>query len=216
MATTSLGPAPSPGAPALPAARARVASALAELGPDTPLTTLAERLGGHPNATRAQLDALVANGLATATPLRRHSPGRPALGWTLTEAGHRALAGDPTVTAYVELVGAMASALAELPDASDRARTIGRAWARTHDPAESPEAVVEVLDGLGFSPELADDTLRLRTCPLLDAASAYPQVVCSIHAGIIDGTVGHQDSVLEAFAEPGACVVHHLRPRARG
>ncbi len=56
-------------------------------------------------------------------------------------------------------------------------------------------------------------TVRLTRCPLLDAARQYPDVVCSVHAGIIRGalhTWGDEATVtrLVPFAEPGACLVH--------
>ena len=64
-----LGPAPASTQEPLSPSRARVASALGELGPDVTLSTLAARLGGHPNATRQHLDGLAADGHATSTPL---------------------------------------------------------------------------------------------------------------------------------------------------
>lgn len=211
MTKRALGPARLETATPLPPARARVAAALADLGPDATLATLAERLGGHPNATRAHLEALVEAGYASSAPLQRSGRGRPALGFTLTATGHAALRGDPAVSAYVELVSALASHLDEAPDAAEQARAIGREWgaARASDPR--PEAAVRMLADLGFSPDVEGRTVRLRTCPLLDAAQAHPTVVCSIHAGLVQASSGDHDAELAPFAEPGACCIHLSR-----
>lgn len=189
----------------LPPARARVAALLHELGPDTRLSGLAERIGGHPNATRAHLDALVEDGLARARPLPRSGPGRPALGWTLTDEGRRAVAGDPSATAYAELVAAMAAHLARIPDAEAMARTIGRSWGAERVSTPSRSALFQVLADLGFDPEEVDGGIRLRTCPLLDAATEQPDVVCAIHAGLVAGAAGTDGFRLLPFSEPGAC-----------
>ncbi|MEO7422274.1 MAG: transcriptional regulator, partial [Ornithinibacter sp.] len=50
----------------------------------------------------------------------------------------------------------------------------------------------------------------LRTCPLLEAATRHPEVVCEVHAGLVAGAhTAHGGSgegvVLEPFALPGAC-----------
>ncbi len=54
-------------------------------------------------------------------------------------------------------------------------------------------------------------TVWLRTCPLLDAARTYPQVVCTVHRGLVEGLLdaageppaGEADGVaLDPFAEP--------------
>lgn len=200
-----LGPAPADPVEPLSPARVRVASALADLGPHVPLATLAERLGGHPNATRQHLDALVAAGHATAAPLATSGRGRPARGWTLTASGRRALAGDAADVAYAELVDALADRLAGLPDARAEAHAIGRAWGERR----RGRALVAVLDDLGFTPQPdpADPgTTRLLTCPILASARAHPEVICAIHQGLVEGTLGPDGrGLLTPFAEPGAC-----------
>lgn len=207
MDASALGPAPTPGGPALSPARARVAELLDRSGGGVTVAALAERLGGHPNATRAHLDGLVAKGLATAAPVRGTGRGRPALSYTLTEAGRRALTPDPTRVAYAELASAFASHLADTPDAEPRARSIGRSWGATRVQSGSRPAMLHLLSDLGFDPEPDADAIRLRSCPLLDAATAHPEVVCAIHAGLIEGALGRTGVELEPFAEPGACLV---------
>lgn len=201
------GPAPTPATPALPAARARVASALAETGGPVTLAALATRLGGHPNATRAHLDQLVADGHAATTRIPHSGRGRPPVGYRLTASGRRALTGDPTREVYAELVSAMASDLAEGPDAPQRALAIGRRWATRREHRPSRERAFTMLADLGFDPDAAGAVVRLRTCPILGAAAAHPDVVCAIHAGLIEGVSGEPAVRLLPFAEAGACRV---------
>ncbi len=199
------GPSPTPATPALPQARARVASALAETGGPCTLATLAARLGGHPNATRAHLDQLVADGHAATVRMPHPGRGRPPVGYLLTASGRRALAGDPTREVYAELVSAMASDLAEDPDAPQRARGIGRRWGARRGERPSREQALAMLADLGFGPDAVGAIIRLRTCPILGAAAAHPDVVCAIHAGLIEGASGEPQIRLLPFAEPGAC-----------
>lgn len=201
------GPAPTPATPALPAARARVASALAETGSPVTLAALAARLGGHPNATRAHLDQLVADGHAATTRISHSGRGRPPVGYRLTASGRRALTGDPTREVYAELVSAMASDLSEGPDAPQRALAIGRRWGTRREDRPSREHALTMLADLGFDPDAAGAVVRLRTCPILGAAAAHPDVVCAIHAGLIEGASGEPTVRLLPFAEPGACRV---------
>ncbi|MGN0065093.1 MAG: transcriptional regulator, partial [Nocardioides sp.] len=72
----------------------------------------------------------------------------------------------------------------------------------------------DLLEDLGFSPDTDDSagTVRLRTCPLLQAAHEHPEVVCAVHLGLTKGVLaatGTDGSAtqLEPFAEPGACVL---------
>lgn len=182
-----------------------MAALLRDLGPATPLAELALKIGGHPNATRAHLDALVESGLAEAEPLPRSGPGRPALGWTLTDEGRRAVAGDPTVTAHAELVKVMTAHLAKSPDAEQLAREIGESWGLERVGRPSRAALLDVLTDLGFAPEEVEDGIRLNACPILDAAHEHPEVVCAIHAGLVAGASGSDHLKLVPFAERTAC-----------
>lgn len=70
--------------------------------------------------------------------------------------------------------------------------------------------IIELLRRLGFSPTTDDGGIVLRTCPLLELARKNPEVVCAIHAGLIDGAHERLGRVgaaadLRPFAEPGAC-----------
>ncbi len=89
----------------------------------------------------------------------------------------------------------------------------GRKPARS--PADDPSTVVvDLLTDLRFEPQPATTphTMRLTTCPLLDAARRNPDVVCEVHLGIVRGALDRLGSDpagadLLAFAEPGACLL---------
>jgi predicted ArsR family transcriptional regulator len=81
---------------------------------------------------------------------------------------------------------------------------------------------MDLLTGLGFDPT-ADSrvqTVRLRQCPLIAAAREEPEVVCSVHLGIVRGALESwhtrsDGTSLVPFAEPGACLLHLTGATAR-
>lgn len=218
-------------------ARRRVLRAVAELGASEPVTlhAVAERLGGHPNTSRQQLDALVASGLLAAITLPTHGPGRPPRGYRVTASGRAALGTFEPASEYRELVGAFATYLVGRP--AEDAREVGRVWgeakadaigavAQEAEPSSllpsrpgaarpsAPAQLIELLDTLGFDPApIATDAGRhgvvLRACPLLDTAGDHPEVMCELHRGMVDGVMrrlGASDGVtLEPFADPDGC-----------
>ena len=53
----------------------------------------------------------------------------------------------------------------------------------------------------------------MRRCPFYALAETHPQIVCTLHHGIIDGALeetgsNHRVRRLEPFVEPGLCVAH--------
>ncbi|WP_454227127.1 hypothetical protein [Propioniciclava flava] len=85
-------------------------------------------------------------------PYRSEGRGRPALGYTLTASGQAALRGDPTVTAYAELVGALAAHLAHEPDAAAQARAIGQTWGHAKTRHATPDDAIRLLSDLDSPP----------------------------------------------------------------
>lgn len=256
--TPSLGPAPTPSAgddvqdaagAGVEGARRRVLDAVEAAGGEEGPTVgeLAAVLGGHENTVRHHLSALVARRLVDArTDPSQNRRGRPAVRYRVTAQGHAVLAsGRPMVEEYVALAGAFAQRLAERGEpAEGDARAIGTAWgtslhgrgAHVSD-AEPVPLVLTSLTRLGFSPVLdpgtppGDARVLLRTCPLLDAARTYPQVVCTVHRGLVEGLLAAAGGVpgrpagpagstptvtLEPFAEPGACILRLRTAPATG
>ena len=215
------GPQPTSTIPPLTRARRRVLTAVAEISDGRPvlLVDIAERVGGHPNTSRQQLDQLIADGLVASEPVARTGRGRRPLGFTLTPAGRQALAGQAGQPERTELLKAFAGYLVTRPDPVAEARAVGELWGREFDlppTADEVGAVVELLEMLGFDPARAttaggDDAVLLRACPLLDLAHAHPDVVCEVHRGMIDGVLAnvgaHRGVELRPFADDESCHV---------
>lgn len=218
----ALGPLPARHAgssPPLSAQRTRVLEELQRSGTATTVEVAAADLGIHPNTARKHLDALVERGLATRDLQPAAGRGRPA--WSYAADVRRAEP-DPRVRDYAGLATALAAQLSRTSeDPQAAALAAGESWGRSLVAGEpsgtatyARRRVVSLLDELGFAPA-ADDRatmVRLRRCPLLDAARANPEVVCSVHLGIARGAVaslgGDPDRTsLAAFAESGACVL---------
>ncbi|UQU61803.1 helix-turn-helix domain-containing protein [Couchioplanes caeruleus] len=180
---------------------------------------VADHAGLPVSTIRDHLDALVAAGLLAKARASGGLPYRPA--WR-----YRAVTDDPTSSAYGRLLTAVLEHLGD--EAADRAVAdrVGRRWggllAGARDDDRDPvEALVAVLDALGFTPRVAagGDTTEvwLRSCPYLGLVRDHPDAMCRLHAGVIRGALHHSgaddDAVLEPFAAPEGCVV---RLRAAG
>lgn len=200
----------------------RAASGVLELlaaagGPAT-AAELATRAGQHTNTVREHLDSLVENGLATRERAAADGRGRPAWLYTVVPV-------EPEHTEYAGLATALALQIARTSSRpAEEAQAAGAAWgeqlATTAPAAPSTSAaarrgVVELLGRLGFDPQTdaRARTVRLRQCPLLQAAKAQPEVVCSVHLGLVKGALAawrtaSEGTELVPFAEPGACLLH--------
>lgn len=221
-----LGPSPTPAGAAQVALSAQRLAVLEHVRDNAPVrvAAAAAALGLHPNTIREHLDALVALGLAErGTAAGRHR-GRPA-------ACYRPAAADPAtaVQAFATLATVLAGQLARISTQPQYdAEAAGMQWGRSllddQSGADDPrQAVLDALARLGFAPTPPGpdgpdppDSVALRSCPLLDAARQYPEVVCGVHRGIVLGMLERLDAPLAAeltaFAEPGACRLR-LTPR---
>jgi predicted ArsR family transcriptional regulator len=178
--------------------------------------TLASRLNVHPNTVRWHLGILVDAGLVAARRARSHTPGRPR---TLY-----ALCPDAAMPGRDEsrlLASVLTTALASESGGSAKAESAGRVWGRYLAPKQPPFArttreeatadAVRLLSDQGFAPEAVGDEIHLRRCPYLDLAEQHPDIVCSVHRGLLAAAI--EDSapgvrvVLEPFAEPNVCRV---------
>lgn len=213
---------------ALSASREAVLQALVEQQEPSSLAGLRAVTGLHANTLREHLDALIDAGLVR----REQSPaagrGRPA--WL-----YGAIPEDELPTGVAEYAG-LASALAEVIDQVSNAPRqdaiqAGQRWgarlaaegaAGAGGAASGPQQVVRLLDGLGFAPQpdARHEVVRLTRCPLLEAASRYPDIVCGVHLGLVRGALeaygGDAGGVdLLPFNEPGACTLALPRPHDR-
>ncbi len=221
------GPRPLSTPPTISVPRRRVLQAVLDLeGNQVTINQIAQHLGGHPNSARQHLDALTALNLLSIHDVQSDKPGRRPRGYTLTSLGRQTL-GAGRVDESRELADVFASYLVATGSGPEQAQEIGRAWgtrradefADQHS-AGALEAVVEVLDILGFDPSTIHtekgDAVILRTCPLLDMAHGSPEFVCNIHRGLIDGVlrrIGAREGIeLLPFSEPDGCRMHLTPP----
>lgn len=202
--------------------RARVLDLLRRSPQGLGVREVAERLDLHENSVRFHLDRLVGDGLVEARPRAALGRGRPRLVYT---APARPDLG-PERRRYRELAGLLADLVAARPDGVRSAADLGRTWGTAlarNGPAHAPSApaavdeLVEVLDEVGFAPEAQGPPDRprilLRHCPFLEVAEDHPEIVCSIHRGLMDGVLaelGNPVGVerLVPFADPAGCVAH--------
>ncbi|HEU5363108.1 MAG TPA: helix-turn-helix domain-containing protein [Gaiellaceae bacterium] len=172
---------------------------------------LAAVVGLHPNTIRWHLGVLAGQGLVADAPEQRRGRGRPSMVHRLTPEG---VAHDRDE--YRLLATILTGVVADDGDGEARAYEAGLRWGR-HLKAGEPDAdVVELLDRQGFAAEADGDRIEMRRCPFYALAVGSPQVICTLHRGIVDGAfeeAGSGESVdrLDPFVEPTLCVAHLRR-----
>jgi predicted ArsR family transcriptional regulator len=169
---------------------------------------LAQQLELHPNTIRWHLGVLTDAGLVEAMPEHRRGRGRPSIVYRLTGDG---VAHDRDE--YRLLATMLTAVVSEDQDGEARAYEAGRRWGRHLQAAEPDADVVELLDRQGFAAEAHGDRIEMRRCPFYELAEGSPQVICTLHHGIVDGALeesGSGQSVerLDPFVEPTLCIAH--------
>lgn len=203
--------------------RVQLLRALRAAGKPLGTRELAEQAGLHQTTVRAHLDVLMKAGLVDAETEERGArggSGRPRL-------LYRSLAVEDSPqrpSDYGLLAHVLASQLAGMPgDPAERARIAGLAWGRylverpppftTVTADEARATVVNLFRTLGFDPAIdaAGDRLLCRRCPYVEVARRHPDVVCSLHLGLLQGALETLGSPLTAerldpWVEPSLCV----------
>lgn len=174
---------------------------------------LAERLGLHQNTIRWHIGVLTDAGLVQAVPERRHGRGRPSIVYRLTGEGI-ARGRDE----YRLLATMLTDVVAADDDREARVYETGFRWGRHLQQGEPDAGLAELLDREGFAAEQHGDEIEMRRCPFYALAEGSPQVICTLHHGIIDGALdeaGSEQTVerLEPFVEPGLCIARLGRAR---
>lgn len=177
---------------------------------ETPLDTvaIARMLGLHPNGVRVQLKRLERVGLVE----REHARGlvgRPKAIWRLTP---RAIAqADLPHTGWV-MARSLARAVPVTPkglrEVEDIGSDMGLELAKHLGPppdGDTRQVFGDALEALGFEPARTDagdhTCYRLTTCPYADIVRENPEVVCTLHRGIVRGILESvaPDAQLSAF-----------------
>ncbi len=161
---------------------------------------LAEALDLHPNTVRPHLEQMREVGLVEVAPIHRGTVGRPEHRYSLAP-------GSPTVglepPGHTLLAGLLASMAEQMGAALDDAGAAGRAWgesaARRTSDDECAKALLAELHRLGFEPASAQQgpclDVAFQHCPFRELAEAYPELVCNLHRGIVEGLVGDRGTV---------------------
>lgn len=173
---------------------------------------VAEALGLHVTTARFHLDQLADAGLARRRPSAEKRRGRPRILYAPAGAAHDSDARE-------QLIGVLADTLARENEPAADATSAGRRWADTFDTpaADGPVGgLVKVLDRIGFDPELTPDgqAIQLHACPFRGAAREHPEVVCSVHRGLVQRLLESTGPAaqLVPFVEPELCLITLDRP----
>jgi len=214
----------------LSTARAGILDVLIDQPEPCTVAALSALIGQHPNTIREHLDSLSVSGLVIRTQAAAQGRGRPA--WLYSASPE--VGSNEGSREYAALASALAgqigrSSLRPEADAIEAGRMWGQELARDAQPGDEQDAVspartsavairrkvVTLLDGLGFapSPDARVGVVKLRRCPLLEAAHRNPQVVCAVHLGFARGALDElgadpdqtEQTALLPFSEPGAC-----------
>lgn len=174
-----------------------------------PLTTseIAETIGLHPNTVRPHLERMRDAGLIAVEVGGRGEIGRPQHRYSVASDAPSLGLEPPVMPVLARMVLAMAERLGASPDdAAAVGRDEGVRRAAPYGTAPSTlEAVVSDLDRLGFDPVVSDGddddaVVAFANCPFGDLAQEHPDLVCSLHHGLLAGFVdGMGDAELVEF-----------------
>ena len=172
---------------------------------------LAAAVGLHVTTARAHLRVLEAARLVVRTARPASGPGRPRLFYA-------AVVDDGSGDGHPELAELLAGALAAGgEEGRRRAEDAGRQWAEREVPGDAHASWEQAVSGItdlfrhmGFAPrpvegEGAAHRLALDRCPFRDVARAHPEVVCTVHLGLMRGA-------LTRFGQPGIAGAAQLQP----
>lgn len=192
--------------------RDQILAELAAAGSGMGAADIAATVGVHLTTARFHLDRLEQAGLVRRELTRSGRRGRPSVRYRLAPSSE-------TATPNGALVTVLAAVLAEDPDGGRaRGEQAGAVWAESlTDTAQRAEATPRALlesrmEQLGFAPRSAEECIELRACPFRDAARAHPDVVCSVHRGLIarileDAGRDGDEARLVPFVEPELCTI---------
>ncbi len=173
-----------------------------------PLATaeVADTLGLHPNTVRPHLERMREVGLLEVTTDAQGAVGRPQHRYSLA-ADAPSLGFEPPAFPVLARMLLRLAATAALPaaDAVEAGREQGADDAlRMASTATCAEALTVELATLGFDPaqvtDAAGTTIAFTRCPFRELAEANPELVCSLHRGLVEGFVGARgDGVVVDF-----------------
>lgn len=207
------------------ARRSAILDTLREASTGMGVQSLAEASGLHENTVRFHLRRLLEDGLVVREAGTASGRGRPRQTYT----ARRERAPRDNYELMAQILASYLAGTVEDPGAA--ALEAGEAWGRyrAHRPAPfrqtgreaAVEDLVEMLDGIGFEPTRTEEPegteIHLHHCPFLTVARDNQQVACSLHLGLMRGTLAELRTTvttesLTPWVRPGLCVAR-LRDR---
>ena len=183
---------------------------------------VAELLDLHPNTVRPHLERMRELGLLEVRPRTSGGVGRPQHLYSLA-ADAPSLGLEPPV--YPAIAGMLLALASEAglsgADAAEVGRDHGRTLAGTH-PGDALEATMSLMGAWGFDPEpvgAEPSWVWFGHCPFSELAEANPELVCSLHRGLIEGLLEARgdappvDFHDRTAREPCCVVIDKDRPR---
>jgi predicted ArsR family transcriptional regulator len=162
-----------------------------------PLATaqVADTLGLHPNTVRPHLERMREVGLLEVVTEAQGTVGRPQHRYSLAPDAPSLGFEPPAFPVLARMLLRLAAA-AQLPasDAVEAGREHGATSAERRGPSGSCAAALTAeLATLGFDPEAVVEagsaTIAFTRCPFRELAEANPDLVCSLHRGLVEGFV---------------------------
>lgn len=156
---------------------------------------IATSLSLHANTVRPHLERMRDVGLLDVRIDTRATRGRPQHLYTLA-ADAPSLGLEPPVfpTLARMLLRLAETAGLDAEDAADAGREQGVIEANRSTETGDVERMVEHLVNFGFDPEIVSDdhddfTVCFTNCPFAELARVNPDIVCSLHRGLLEGVV---------------------------
>jgi predicted ArsR family transcriptional regulator len=183
-----------------------------------PLSTaeVSESLGLHPNTIRPHLERMRDVGLLEVEVDARGEVGRPQHRYGVAAESPSLGLEPPSTLMLAEMLVRLAELTgASALEAAEVGRAQGRAEARRYGDAPSClEAVVAEMDRIGFDPAVGDGSdgesavVAFTHCPFRTLAATHPDLVCSLHRGLVEGLVDAMgDATVQEF-----CSLAHRTP----
>jgi predicted ArsR family transcriptional regulator len=171
--------------------------------PEWTVDEVAEAVGVHRTVAHRHLERLVALGYLTSG-LRRGRSGKPAKLYRLAD---QQIDLSYPVRRFARLAELLGEGLQDLGAEGIRtAREVGRQYGASlvTKPADSPRAVLEQLAPLGAEYVITDHGHVLaRNCIFRQACAVAQDVVCGLHAGLLEGALQEAGLTVrtEAFSD---------------
>jgi len=178
--------------------RYRIYMWLREAESPSSVAEVAEHFDLHPNTVRPHLEHLRDAGLVRLDATPQGGVGRPQHRYTAVDTEidlHRAEEGHELLARM--LAGLCCRVKVRTAEAVAVGRELGR---EITVPGVDPVRMLDVtMTKLGFEPAVDGDCACFTRCPFRDLAESFPDLVCSLHQGLVEGVLDVAGAELADF-----------------